>query len=149
MAFNIIWNQTPTDEKLRIWKKFREHIAHMPTVERLEQVAHFFAHIPIGARAVDFYDPRQWPTPWELIHSGACCPSTTSLLMYHSLTLSGTDARLKLILIDDHYDVYLIPVVDDIYVLNYELNTVSQWADVAPDVKILKTFEQTQITPIA
>lgn len=68
--------------------------------------------------------------------------------MHHTLKMSGTDAILKLCIVDDSYDTYLVPIVDDTYVLNFELNTVLPLVDIQADIKILRVFGPDQLTQI-
>ena len=135
----------PTDEKLRIWKNFRNELGGIGMPRALTHVAKFFSTVPIGARAVDYYTPSDWPTPWEIIHSGACCPSATSLLIFHTLAMSSLGVELAMYLVDDSYDTYLLPVVDGTHVLNYESNTVSELAHISDKMQVLKVFGQNEL----
>ncbi len=144
-----MWAQTPDSEKLKMWKQLRTQIAQLDDHVKLDTVAQFFSKLPIGHRSIDYYTPRDWPTPWEMIYSGMTCPSAVSVLIYHTLSLCGFDARIKLYLIDDSYDTYLLPVIDDAVVLNYEPREVTQLDTIRGQITILKVFDQTELTTIS
>jgi hypothetical protein len=140
------WNLTPNEERLRLWKKLRSDIADLPLEEQLSQIAKFCATMPIGHRSLDYYTPEDWPTPWEILFHGTFCTSSISLLMYHTLVMVGRDPVLNLV--DDAGDVFLLPVIDYQYILNYELGEVSSYSELISQFKVLQSFPQSRIKSI-
>jgi len=140
------WNLTPNEERLHLWKKLREEIKSLPLESQLNSLAKFCQSMPIGRRSIDYYTPESWPTPWEILFHGTFCTSSISLLMFHTLIMAGRDPVLELV--DDGEDVFLLPVIDYHYILNYELGKVSSYSDLKDNFKILQSFSQEEIKQI-
>jgi hypothetical protein len=143
------WNNIPDDEKLHLWKNLRKDIANLPLEEQMSQVAKFFANIPYGSRSLDYYTPADWPTPWEILFHGNLCKSSISLLVFYTFYLLHTENIIELRLIDDGADEYLLPVINNQFVLNYELGTINKWQDIATELQLIHTYTQKDIKAIA
>lgn len=137
------WNNLNSTERISKWKQFRSDVKHVDDYEILCAVARFFADVPIGRRTLDFYTPDSWDTPWEILYDGKYCQNSVSLLMYYTLSMCLCDYDVKIILIDDGEDMYLVPLVNDRYILNYELGAVNEFDSL--DIKIKQTFEDDEI----
>lgn len=144
----MIWNAIPDEEKLRLWKKLREDIANLNLEGQLNSVAEFFFKVPYGARTLDYYSPQDWPTPWEILFHGSFCTSSISLLMYHTLVMATGIDDVELFLIEDDDGVYLMPVIDNQFVLNYELGKVNRYSDVKDSFKVLQKYSKEQVKTI-
>lgn len=143
------WNNFTPENRINHWKQFREQMSTLSEDEQIQAVATFFADVPLGARCVDYYTPKTWPTPWEILHKGNFCPSSTSLLMYYTFRLlTNFKKDVTIHLIEDNNDRYLIVAVDKIFVLNYELGRISNWHHVKEHEKIIDTFHNEQIPQI-
>jgi hypothetical protein len=140
------WNITPSDERLRLWKSLRKDIASLNLEDQLREIAKFCAAMPIGHRSLDYYAPDDWPTPWEILFHGTFCTSSISLLMFHTLVMVGRDPVLHLV--DDNGELFLLPVIDYQYILNYELGQVSSYSVLVSDFKVLETFTKDRIKSI-
>jgi len=143
------WNNIPDNERLHLWKNLRNDIKDLPIEDQLNVVAKFFASVPFGTRTIDYYSPENWPTPWEIIFHGSLCRSSISLLIFYTFSLLHTAHTLDLRLIDDGDDEYLIPFVDNQFVLNYELGKVSKYSDIGTEFTEKLTFTEQQIKKIA
>jgi len=143
------WNNIPNDERLRLWKTLRTDISGLTLDEQMNTVAKFFASMPYTTRTLDYYTPSGWPTPWEILFRSDLCKSAISLLIFYTFSLISSDHKIELHLIDDATDMYLVPVIDDQFILNYELGVVSNYLDVSTEYKITKTFTKEQIKQIA
>jgi hypothetical protein len=143
------WNNIPDGERLHLWKVLRSDISSLPFDEQLDKVAKFFAHMPYGSRSLDYYSPTEWPTPWEIIFHGKLCKSSISLLMFYTFSLLHTNHKVELQLIDDSEDEYLLLVINDQFVLNYQLGVVSNYSDVCTEFTHKQTFTEQQIKKIA
>ena len=142
------WNNIPNGERLRLWKKLREDIENVEFDLQLHSIARFCAQMPIGHRTVDYYTPEDWPTPWEILFHGTFCTSSISLLMFHTFCLLPDKGHTcDLFLIEDE-DVYLVPIIDNQFILNYELGTISKYSDVETNFKVLKKIQQDKIKTI-
>lgn len=145
----IRWENTSPEDRLILWRSFRKSLEGVALQKQIQEIANFFARTPISARSVDYYTPSSWPTPWEILHYGKLCQSSISILMYHTFTLlDAPESNAKLCLIDDSVDRYLVLVVDGRFVLNYELGAISEWEDFADRNRIIKHFDQTEISQI-
>lgn len=139
------WNNIPNGERLRLWKTLREDIEGVDFDLQLHSIAKFCAEMPIGHRTVDYYTPDDWPTPWEILFHGTFCPSSVSLLIFHTLCLLPDNGHtFELYLVEDE-DVYLLPVIDNQFVLNYQLGAVNRYSEVCMNFKVLKKIPQTAI----
>jgi len=143
------WNNIPNDERLRLWKNLRHDIESLDLKEQLDTVSKFFSNMPYGSRTIDYYSPTDWPTPWEIMFHGSFCKSSISLLIFYTLTLIHTTHQITLNLIDDNGDIYLIPVIDNQFVLNYELGVVSDYQTIRNEFNIKQTFLSSEIKNIA
>lgn len=142
------WNNIPNGERLRLWKKLREDIKLLDIEQQLEKIAEFCASMPLGYRSMDYYTPENWPTPWEILFYGTFCPSSISLLMFHTISLlPESHNELELLLIEDD-DVYLLPIIDNHFILNYQLGAVNRYSDIQDSFKVLKRIPRDKIKTI-
>jgi hypothetical protein len=144
----MMWNTVHGEERLLLWKKLRIDLKSMTLDKQIEEVAKFCASIPFGSRSLDYYSPTDWPTPWEILFYGSFCTSSISLLIFYTLSMIPISAKIDLYLVEDDNDVYLLPVINDQFVLNYELGSVSNWPESCPGLTILKIYPQHQIKTI-
>ena len=144
----MIWNTIPNEERLHLWKKLRDDIQELQLKDQLNEVAKFCSKIPYGARTLDYYDPTDWLTPWEILFHGSFCTSSISLLMFYTLILLKNPLKVELYLVEDDDGIYLLPVVDNQFVLNYELGAVNNYLEVSNDFKVLQMYTKEQIRNI-
>ena len=97
----MIWNTIPNEERLHLWKKLRDDIQELQLKDQLNEVAKFCSKIPYGARTLDYYDPTDWLTPWEILFHGSFCTSSISLLMFYTLILLKNPLKVELYLVED------------------------------------------------
>lgn len=139
------WHNLHNDERLRLWKKLRASISADLLDSQLESIAKFFESVPYSTRTLDYYDPASWPTPWEILFNGSFCKSSISILIFHTLKMLHTDHHITLQLIDDGTDEYLVPVIDDQFVLNYQLGSVNNYSTLRLECIHKLTFDESQI----
>jgi len=144
------WNNLSSHERISTWKEFREKIKDLPLDEKLSEVAIFWSTLPLGARSLDFYTPNSWPTPWEILYHGMFCENTASIMMYYTLllTVPEDEVKINIWLIDNGGDMFLVPVIDQQYVLNYIPREVAELADYKDDLLIRDKFKDMEIKPI-
>ena len=115
----------PPMERIRNWREFRQSFGTDETdEEQLLKTAKYWQSFPISKYYLDIDDPKNWPTPWEILYEGDYCQSTLAYMMEQTLLLADerwTTDRLKLYLIDDKVksDIFIILVADAKYVINY------------------------------
>jgi hypothetical protein len=113
-------------ERLRHWKDFRRGLMDQDTSNQIAAVAEYWSKTPLGRLAYDPVDETRWLSPWELIYNNQWCRSSVAIGMESTLRLAGiTPERLRLQLFTDTiYDVLLVLIVDDTFVLNYDWGSV-------------------------
>lgn len=104
--------------------------------------------MPFGSRTLDYYSPEDWPTPWEILFHGSFCTSSISLLMFYTLTLLNTPPTVELYLVEDDDGIYLLPIINNQFVLNYELGTVNNYSEIQDEFKVLQKYNKEQIKNI-
>lgn len=144
----MVWNSIPNEERLRLWKNLRNNLIDLSTGEQLIEIAKFCSTIPFGARTLDYYSPDNWPTPWEILFYGSFCTSSISLLMFYTFVLIPNETKIELDLVEDVDGLFLLPIVDNQFILNYELGKVSSNSDVRDNFKILKRYPRDKIKTI-
>ena len=145
----MIWSNIHSDERLYLWRRLRIKLSEITPEEQLVEIARFCSQMPIGSRTLDFYTPNSWPTPWEILYNGTWCTNSISLIMFYTLSLLPNSSRkLELLLVDDSSDRYLLPLIDNNIVLNYELGKISKWSHVKKDFKIIERYSAEQIKTI-
>ena len=140
------WNNSSAEERLEKWREFRESLNGLSEEDLLNNVAQFFATVPIGGRCIDFYEPASWPSPWELLYHKLYCTSSISLLIYHTLCVALGSDRVNIVLVDTGTDRLLMPVVDEKYILNYELGKVNKIKD--HSITIIDDFADQEIEQV-
>lgn len=144
----MIWASIPGAERLSLWKKLRISIQDLEQKEQLADVANFCAHMPFGSRSVDYYSPQDWPTPWEILYHGSFCTSSISILMFYTIAMSAEHVDVDLILVEDADGIFLLPIISNRYILNYELGKISIYPEIQHSFEILKRFSKNDIKPI-
>jgi hypothetical protein len=144
----MIWNNIPNEERLRLWKNLREEIKDLPLDKQLEKVSKFCSTIPFGSRTLDYYDSTNWPTPWEILFHGSFCTSSISLLIFYTFALLSISVSVELLLIEDEEGIYLLPLIDNHYVLNHHLGQISKYPEVKDNFKVLQKYTREQVKTI-
>ncbi len=144
----MIWNLIPNEERLHLWKNLREEMKDLLLEEQLKEVSNFCKSMPIGSRTMDYYTPENWPTPWEILFYGTFCTSSISLIMFYTLDLLEGEKILELLLVEDDEGVYLLPIIDNQFVLNYHLGQVSTYSKISKEFKVLKKYSREEIKKI-
>ena len=144
----MIWNTIPNEERLHLWKKLREDIHSLPLDNQLTEISKFCSKIPFGSRTLDYYSPQEWPTPWEILFHGSFCTSSISLLMFYTLSLITPSPKLELYLVEDDDGLYLLPIIENQYVLNFELGSVNNYSEIQENFKVLQKYSKEEIKNI-
>ena len=131
-----------------MWKKLRDEIRDLNIDEQLVKIAEFCSSMPIGARTIDYYSPMDWPSPWEILYYNSFCTNSISLLIFYTLILLPNDKTVELLLVEDPVGIYLLPLVNNQFVLNYHLRQVSKYSDINKDFKVLRKYSQDEVKKI-
>lgn len=135
------WNNIPNNERLQLWKTLRSEINGCSLEDKTSKVANFFAEMPFANRTLDYYTPDSWPTPWEILFHGTFCISSISLLIFYTFKLIDNKNTIELYLVEDE-SIYLLPVIDKKFVLNYELGMVNNYSDIKDNFKVLQIYRE-------
>ena len=118
-------------ERIRHWRTFRSSLdASLSDEEHLMMTMNYWNQYPIVTRYIDPYTPENWPTPWELLTENEFCSSSLAYMMEQTLLMSADKRwlpnRLSLKYIDDKElsAEFIILVIDDKYVINYDLSSI-------------------------
>jgi len=141
------WLNLSSEQKYLNWKLLRDKIKEPILVEeKLDIIADFFFSVPIGKRCIDFYSPKDWPTPWEILHNNSYCKNTISVLIYYTVKFIEEDVNLMVI--DDGDDRYLVVRVKGDLILNYELGKVAKYIAIKDYIKIIDVISAMDIKTI-
>jgi len=116
--------------------------------EQVGKVAEFCSSMPIGARSLDYFNPESWPTPWEILYHSSFCTSSISLLIFYTLVIVNPDINIEMWLVKDNSGDYLLPVINDQFVLNYQHGTVSKCQDIQEYFVTMQKYSKSQIKSI-
>ena len=133
------WQNLSSEQRIEAWKHFRKT---MSGDNYITEVGEFFKYLPTSGRSLDYYDSESWLGPWEILHTGIFCESARALLMFY--TLIFFDDHVKMHLINDSGDLYLIVEVSDL-ILNYRNSTVKK-SDV--ELTIIQSYDKESIKNI-
>lgn len=142
------WNSIPGEECPHLWKKLRLEMKEMTLHEQLDSLSKFCATMPYGARSIDYYNPLSWPTPWEIFFHKSFCKNSVSLIIFYTLLMLNPDENIELWLVKDNESDYLLPIVNNQFILNYKKGVVSNYPDICDYFIIMQKFPQEQIKKI-
>jgi hypothetical protein len=135
------WFLLSLEERLRIWKEFRNSLSSKDEMTQFSMVAEFWAKAPLKTISYDITDASSWPTPWEMIRNNDWCRNSVAIGMENTLRLAGFPSErmaLKFILDREIQAMLLVLVVDCTWVLNYDWGHVREYSDMK--LKSLKTW---------
>lgn len=141
------WNNSTGEYRIEHWRHFRNTLVTLTETELLSAVARYYASAPFVTRTMDFYDPTSWLTPWEILNYGLYCRSAISLMIYYTLVLAKNTPNISLLLIDDGNEIYLVTLVNNQLVLNYDLGKITH-LDMLVGVEIKAEFTTDQLKKI-
>lgn len=122
------------DERLSSWKNFREAIE--TSDDPLLDVIEFWKPAPFIPynKDVDPYNPKSWPTPWDIIVENKYDDFTKTVMMAYTLKyterFSKSDIQVQNIVDKDKNLVYNVVCVDNKWILNYDDNQPVEVANV-------------------
>jgi hypothetical protein len=68
--------------------------------------------------------------------------------MFYTFVLVPNKEQTELILVEDQDGMFLLPVFNNQFILNYELGKVSNSSDIEDNFKVLKKYSRDQIKTI-
>lgn len=115
--------QKNTDERLSEWSELRKSLDL--DLNPLQSVNDFWSKVPviIHNHKIDPFNPKSWPTPWEIIADYKFDDFTLALMIGYTLKFSNRykDHKIQVrTMVDyDKNQLYNIVVINDDDVLNY------------------------------
>ena len=112
------------DERLSEWKSLRDSLDTVS--DPLEMVAEFWGKAPLIPynHLVDQYNPKSWPTPWEIIVDNKYDDFTLGMMIGYTLKLtkkfSNSRIEVRTMVDENRTRLYNLVYIDDNTVLNYD-----------------------------
>lgn len=134
-------------DRLVKWREFRQELPQLCEHDQLCRVAKWFAQCPTSNYSVEWDEPNAWPTPWDLLHAGYPCTTGVSYLMERTLVMSGWDPNsIHLVLVGDFHnsDQRMMPLVNDEWLLNYDVGDLVDFDTLRSNVVILSRYVHTE-----
>lgn len=131
---------------LNSWKNFRQELfEEEDDLDVLNRLVEWFSYCPEVKPWRTWDNPEEWESPWEIIHQGLFCKSTRSYLMERTLFYSDEDRWSKncqLWWVKDlaHSDIYLLLIVNEKWVLNFEHKRINHIDDVIDQIIVYNKF---------
>jgi hypothetical protein len=114
------------NERLTEWKSVRNEIEISDTPYQI--VANLWSRAPFVNPYLDSQNPKIWPDPWKLILDGKFDDLAIALGMLYTLKLTDrfmtTPCEIHMSMLGEGKDQKFFIVVDNEYVLNYQIRTV-------------------------
>ncbi len=134
-----MWTARP-EERLLLWREFRESLSTLPKEEAIQKTAEFWSQAPLSNQYLAADLIRDWPDPWELIHDNFYDDMSVTLGMAYTLALTSDEFNDVIIHILEDINtgtVYHTAWFDDgKYILNYEYNEVCTIDELSKDLKV-------------
>ena len=114
----------PPDERLSEWKCLRDAVNNSDNP--LETVAEFWSTAPLISynHLIDQYNPRSWPTPWEIIMENKYDDFTLGIMIGYTLKLTekfaNSKIELRTMVDENRTKLYNLIYIDDNMVLNFD-----------------------------
>ncbi len=133
------------ETRLTVWSDFRKKLER--SGNPYKKVAEFWSSPPFVPynNQIDPYNPRSWPTPWEIIVRNKYDDYTKAIMM--AWTLVYTERfKNSTIYINTYVDTadnmsYNCVVIDDSKVLNYKDNEVFETGNLPPSFRLENLVE--------
>lgn len=77
-------NTHTSQDRLKIWREVRSDPS-----QTLDSILESFSNIKICPRYIDYYTPKSWPTPFEIVSEGYFCQSGITLVLLSTLLHKG------------------------------------------------------------
>lgn len=112
------------DERLSIWFNFRKDLEEIS--DPLRSISYFWGDAPqiVHNTKLDPYNPKSWPTPWEIIVRNKYDDFTIAVMMGYTLRLtkrfSYDKIEVRLMVDNSRKQLYNMLCVNEQTILNYK-----------------------------
>ena len=134
----FVKTHSPTD-RLRIWREIRqkEYLS-------IDDLVQEFQDIKILPRYLDYYTPKSWPNPFEIVTEGFLCQTGVTLLLTATLINKNfiTSNELTFPVISNNItgDSGIV-LLDNNKVFNFSPGKIEEWDFVKENATIFQTHK--------
>lgn len=129
----------PFEERLVIWKKFREQLEDSDTP--IQDCIDFFKDAPLVNIQADAYDRSTWPDPWQMIEENFYCDFVKILAICYTLQLtdrfSHSNFEIHITQDQKRSEINYLIILDE-WIIDCAMNTVIDKSKLSKDIKITK-----------
>lgn len=129
----------PFEERLVIWKKFREQLEDSDTP--IQDCIDFFKDAPLVNIQADAYDRSTWPDPWQMIEENFYCDFVKILAICYTLQLtdrfSYSNFEIHITQDQKRSEINYLIILDE-WIIDCAMNTVIDKSKLSKDIKITK-----------
>lgn len=141
-----MWNLR-SEDRLREWKTFRKSIAELSFDSAIKKVVHLWSYAPISNTYIDYTQPSEFASPWELLLNDGFDDASKSLGMLYTLYFSKHQLGHKFNLVVLNRCSTLNPcsvvfVDDGKYILNYEYDDIVDLSQLEVGCKALYSYTE-------
>ncbi len=126
-----------SQDRLRIWREIRQK-----DFSNSQELVNEFSNIKILSRYLDYYTPKSWPNPFEIVSEGYFCCSGVTLILTATLINKGfiTSNNLTFPVISNNItgDSGIVLLHED-EVFNFTPGDIVSWEYVKNNATIFQT----------
>ena len=139
-----------SEDRLKEWKKFREHIGTLPFDKAVADTVHLWSYAPFVNHHLDKYEPFEWPTPWELLVENKYDDTAKALGMLYTLFLSahGRNHAFDMLTAKgaSNLEVYnLVSIDKGKYILNFIFDEIISTEQLDKEVQVVKQYSEADL----
>mgnify|MGYP001174355379 CR=1 FL=1 len=127
---------SPT-ERLRIWREIRQK-----DYLSAEDLVKEFSDIKILSRYLDYYTPKSWPDPFEIVSEGYFCQTGVTILLTATLInknfITSDELCFPVISNNINGDSGIV-LLDDNNVYNFTSGKIESWEFVQDNATVFQT----------
>ena len=133
------------EDRLSDWAQFKLSLAK--ELDPLSKIAEYWKDTPLIAfnHAVDPYNHRSWPTPWEIISDNKYDDLTLAIMIGYTIKLidqyKNNRVEIRTMVDSTRTRLYNLIYVDNEYVLNYESGVAVKAQDIPESFLIYNLVE--------
>lgn len=75
------FTQVTSDHRLKAWRELRKNLRD----SNVQAVVENFSIVPEKIRYIDYYTPKSWPSPFQVVSDGMFCQSGITLVLAATL----------------------------------------------------------------
>ncbi len=136
-----MWFESP-QKRLASWRNFRKRLDISDLLDTCRDVCEWWRYAPLSNISLDPYDIHTWPSVWEMLHRGDYCKFSTAIGMSYTLFYIDQKVENRIIRVHDqaNSDIYMTALIDERWLLNYNLTEVADWSSVKDTLQVQESF---------